>query len=286
MPSVQHLIKYANLPTLPQIIWEIRRLIAADGDLNQIVDLIAQDAGLTALTLKTANCGLYGKNETLSEAIRSIGLNQIENIVLVSSVFMSLKSTSSKSFDLDKFWIKSSRMAFLANLISQRLGINQPGLVHTCALLSHIGEAILDMGLVDLQELRLALKHNNQPLEKVQTEVLGFNHIDITVALFSDWDLPESLINPIRLFTTEQAIDDEISSILQIANFFKSDMFGQYAEIDEAILKKYNWNEQDLEAIRNELDPLYDTAAYEKKQEEASHVQKDSSKQEAKHIYH
>ncbi|MCW8955498.1 MAG: HDOD domain-containing protein, partial [Gammaproteobacteria bacterium] len=65
MSSVQHLIKYANLPTLPQVIWEIRRLIDNDGDLNQIADLIAQDAGLAALTLKTANCGLYGKNETL-----------------------------------------------------------------------------------------------------------------------------------------------------------------------------------------------------------------------------
>lgn len=285
MSSVQHLIKYANLPTLPQVIWEIRRLIDDDGDLNQIADLIAQDAGLAALTLKTANCGLYGKNETLFEAIKSIGLNQIENMVLVSGVFMALKSANSKSFDLESFWIKSSRMAFLSNMVSQRLDINQPNLIHTCALLSHIGEAILDMGLIDLRALHQALKHNNQPLEKIQNEVLGYNHIDITVALFSDWNLPETLIDPIRLFTTEQAINDEICSVLQIANFFLADMFAQYAEIDDAILEKYNWNEQNIEDIRNELIPLYENMAEENRRETDSY-QKQSGKGNAKHRYH
>lgn len=286
MSTVQHLIKYANLPTLPQVIWEIRRLIDDDGDLNQIADLIAQDAGLAALTLKTANCGLYGKNETLFEAIKSIGLNQIENMVLVSGVFMALKSTNSKSFDLDTFWLKSSRMAFLANLVSQRLDINRPNLIHTCALLSHIGEAILDMGLIDLRELRQALKHNNQRLEKVQTDVLGYNHIDITVALFNDWNLPKTLIEPIRLFTTEQAIDDEICSILQIANFFLLDMFGQYAEIDNAILEKYHWNEKNIEAIRNELIPLYNTMAYQEGNVESNNFEEHSTRKNSKHSYH
>lgn len=286
MSSVQHLIKYANLPTLPQVIWEIRRLIDDDGDLNQIADLIAQDAGLAALTLKTANCGLYGKNETLFEAIKSIGLNQIENMVLVSGVFMALKSADSKTFDLETFWIKSSRMAFLANMVSQRLDINQPNLIHTCALLSHIGEAILDMGLIDLRKLRQALKSNDQRLETVQTEILGYNHIDITVALFSDWNLPDTLINPIRLFTTEQAIDDEICSVLQIANFFLSDMFGQYAEIDDDILSKYNWDINNIEAIRNELIPLYDTMSYQEQSDESEGYPEQPAGGKTKRSYH
>ena len=286
MSSVQHLIKYANLPTLPQVIWEIRRLIEEDGDLNQIADLIAQDAGLAALTLKTANCGLYGKNETLFEAIKSIGLNQIENMVLVSGVFMALKSAESKTFDLETFWLKSSRMAFLANMVSQRLDINQPNLVHTCALLSHIGEAILDMGLIDLRELRQALKHNNRPLEQVQTEVLGYNHIDITVALFEDWNLPSTLVDPIRLFATEQAIKDEICCILQIANFFLSDMFGLYAEIDDAILEKYHWDETSIDSIRNELISLYDTMAYKTRNTETDEYQEQSSRGKTTHRYH
>ncbi|MFW2372440.1 MAG: HDOD domain-containing protein [Gammaproteobacteria bacterium] len=286
MSSVQHLIKYANLPTLPQAIWEIRRLIDEDGDLNQIADLIAQDAGLAALTLKTANCGLYGKNETLFEAIKSIGLNQIENMVLVSGVFMALKSADSKTFDLETFWLKSSRMAFLANMVSQRLDINRPNLVHTCALLSHIGEAILDMGLIDLRKLRQALKHNKLPVEKAQTEVLGYNHIDITVALFNDWNLPNTLVDPIRLFTTEQAITDDICCILQIANFYLSDMFGQYAEIDDAILQKYHWDEDSVESIRNELIPLYDTMAFQENNAQTSSHQKHSSGGKSKRSYH
>lgn len=286
MSPVEHLIKYANLPTLPQVIWEIRRLIDDDGDLNQIADLIAQDAGLAALTLKTANCGLYGKNETLFEAIKSIGLNQIENMVLVSGVFMALKSAGSKTFDLETFWIKSSRMAFLANMVSQRLDINQPNLIHTCALLSHIGEAILDMGLIDLRKLRQALKSNDQGLEKVQTEVLGYNHIDITVALFSDWNLPETIITPIRLFTTKQAIEDEICSVLQIANFFLLDMFGQYAEIDDDILRKYDWDIDSIEAIRNELIPLYDTMAYEEHNDETDDYQEQPARGKTKRNYH
>ncbi|MCW8956939.1 MAG: HDOD domain-containing protein, partial [Gammaproteobacteria bacterium] len=205
---------------------------------------------------------------------------------LVSGVFMALKSAESKTFDLDTFWLKSSRMAFLANLVSQRLDIDRPNLVHTCALLSHIGEAILEMGLIDLRELRQALKRNDRPLEKVQTEILGYNHIDITVALFKDWNLPESLVKPIQLFTTEQAIDDEICIILQIANFFLSDMFGQYAEIDDAILEEYLWNEKNIEAIRNELIPLYDTMAYTGRHVETDEAQAHSDRGTAKHSYH
>lgn len=100
------------LPTLPAIALKVRE--AADDpdiNLNQMADVIAQDAALSARMLKIANSAYMGRTvkvESVTQAVTRIGLRQIKNVstaLAMEQLFVS-KNDVIKSY-LDKVWQRS-----------------------------------------------------------------------------------------------------------------------------------------------------------------------------------
>lgn len=100
------------LPTLPAIALKVRE--AADDpeiNLNQMAEVIAQDAALSARMLKIANSAYMGRSikvDSVTQAVTRIGLRQIKNIstaLAMEQLFVS-KNDVIKSY-LDKVWQRS-----------------------------------------------------------------------------------------------------------------------------------------------------------------------------------
>lgn len=132
-----------RLPTQPQTAFEIRELIRADADLNDISLCAQRDPGLAVRLVKVANSPLYRGVEnvrTLPEAIGRIGLNATRNIAYVLSVQNLFNAKSAIVNEQMKYaYARSCEMAASGFILASRTASVAPDTALLAGLVSHIG---------------------------------------------------------------------------------------------------------------------------------------------------
>lgn len=133
-----------NLPVLPAVIRQLRRLLTApEPDFNQIVDLIAHEPVIAARLMQLANSAFLGysrSTHSLSEALMRLGLRLVEAIVTLMAVEQSADSqqqgTAHRLLSENAF-----RFAGTVRLLAQAalLSGEQQDLLYVSALLSALG---------------------------------------------------------------------------------------------------------------------------------------------------
>ncbi len=123
MGLIQHLSEIQNLPTLPEIVLRIQKLIMSEeGNATLLARIIEQDPSLTAKILKVANSSFYcsanGKISSISLAIARIGFNEVGHIALAVN-FVRQFSHKSNVLDYKNFWIHALTSAYLCCFIAE-----------------------------------------------------------------------------------------------------------------------------------------------------------------------
>src|SRR5687768_13288452 len=123
-----HRIKQCpTLPSLPKVAIDILSLAEdADVALPAMARLIAQDAALTAKTLKTVNSAFYGLSHqvgTIDHALVVLGLEGVKTIVLGLSLVSNLKKPRPRgAFDHVAYWRRSLYGATAARIFAEKFG--------------------------------------------------------------------------------------------------------------------------------------------------------------------
>ena len=123
MSLIQRLSEIQNLPTLPEIVLRIQRLIMSEeGNATLLSRIIEQDPSLTAKILKVANSSFYcatnGKISSVSHAITRIGFNEVGHIALAVN-FIRQFAHKSNVLDYKSFWRHSLASAYLCCFIAE-----------------------------------------------------------------------------------------------------------------------------------------------------------------------
>jgi HD-like signal output (HDOD) protein len=123
MGLFQRLSEIQNLPTLPEIVFRIQKLIMSEeGDSTLLARIIEQDPALTAKILKVANSSFYcstgGKISSISRAITRIGFNEVGHIALAVN-FVQQFSHKSDILDYRLFWKHALTAAYLCMHIAE-----------------------------------------------------------------------------------------------------------------------------------------------------------------------
>ena len=121
MNVLQRLYEITELPTLPEILVKVQRLVNSDeGNASVLAKIIQQDPALASKVLKVANsaffCPANQRISSLSLAIARIGFNEIRSIIMALTL---IKQFSKKSNVLDyrQFWKHSLSCAYLSQTI-------------------------------------------------------------------------------------------------------------------------------------------------------------------------
>ncbi len=78
-----------DLPTVPTLYTNISAMISQDEDMEKIATLIESDQTTSAKILRIGNSAFFGKKTgSIKQAMMFIGLSNVKNIVLASSVFV------------------------------------------------------------------------------------------------------------------------------------------------------------------------------------------------------
>ena len=137
-----------DLPTVPQLYLDIKRLIQEEADVDAIAKKIEEDPPITSRILRVANSAFYGaKTGSISQSIMYIGLINVKNIVLSNGVFDAAKSHSSS---VKILWEHATITNKITNLIYQEFMKKKiPNIFASAGLLHDIGKVIMFTHLGD-----------------------------------------------------------------------------------------------------------------------------------------
>jgi len=193
-----------SLPSLPVVVVELLDRLNDEHTSNQqIVELIRQDAGLTARLLKLVNSaamGLRVQVSSIQRAVELLGRRQIREICLGAGVWDALAGKADLgSFDLSGFERHSLAVAELAQELATRSTKAEAEDVYASALLHDVGKFLLL--IYDGDAYSTVLRNaaaEKRDLEELEYETIGWTHTQVGGWLAEYWKLPGTVHEAVR----------------------------------------------------------------------------------------
>lgn len=236
--------------------------------LGDIADLVTTDPALTARMLRIANSAYFGGLkgvDTVRRALVVLGSRQIHDIVLATSVISRFSGIPTRLVNMHSFWQASVHAAAAAKLLADRCFIFDSERMFTAGLLAQLGELVLYLRVpsVMVEALEIA-RRDDQPIYLVERELLGFDYAEVGGELFSAWQLPSSLVEPVRHHTNPIAAAERMleASVVTIAVALAAHINPATSKADPArhlnptVLKVVGIAAGDLESLSAEVAEL------------------------------
>lgn len=198
-------IEYANQTSeiffLSDSFIRIKELIDNESStIDDISDVILIDPVLAGTILKLANSSFFnypGKIDTISKALLVLGITEVYNLVIAHFASQAFKGISADKDYLEDFWERSVNSALLIKYLSCRLNIPNAERLFILGLLHNLGELVIKQVSPEKIEQCYSEDISYLPWFK-QQELLGFSYGECSAELLKLWQLPYSLVAPIR----------------------------------------------------------------------------------------
>ena len=260
-------VKTSDIFVLSDSFVRIKELIDDESStIDDIADVILLDPALAGTILKLANSSFFnypGRIDTISKAVLVLGITEVYNLVIAFFTSKAFKKLNAEQDYLDDFWCKSVDCALIVKYVGVALNIPNAERLFILGLLHNLGELVVQQ----LSPEKIIASNNFSATElpwDMQRDNLGFTYGECAAELLKQWQLPFSIIEPIR----HQDNDDFAYSSDEIKLLYLSKriMLSQYdcssheiellltedalkqLPIDQAILKGAN-NFCDLERL-------------------------------------
>lgn len=200
----QKLKEIPGLPAAPEIIFKIYALIRDPrSNLSDFERILQNDPALTAHILKIANSPYYGLPRRITNlrlALSLLGIEEIGRVVIGIKLQRRLqKSFNNLSFDFNIYWQHSRQAGKLCELLAAELIPERKMELFVCGLLHDVGKLILDQFFPEeWMEVRARYAMQQENMEAIEREILGFDHAQLAAEFLDCWNLPDNLTEPIR----------------------------------------------------------------------------------------
>jgi HD-like signal output (HDOD) protein len=190
-------------PSAPKVIPLLKRqLVDINVDIQQIVDLVRLDPGISARVLHAANSPVFSRGarcNSVTVAVNRIGFNPIFEIVANAVAEQVLEQPLvSYGMDADEFWRRCVVCAMAAEQLAGARGEDMD-LAYTVGLLHGVGMAAVDQW-VQRHMPSLGFFNRGFPNDFSEGErvLLGFTSAEAGAALLRQWDFPSEMTDPVR----------------------------------------------------------------------------------------
>lgn len=205
MPNAIELVLNAKrLPSLPAVFIRVKELMDdPESSVTEIAEALETDPALTGRLLKIANSPFYGFSaqiETVSLAISLIGLRQIHDLVLASSVARAFDGIEPDVIDMHAFWRDSLHCGIVARQLGAQCDVIDGERLFLLGLLRRLGHLVMyqELPRQSQQAAQIAID-DQRPLSEVEHELIGVDYAQVSAELLRAWNLPESLEEPIEM---------------------------------------------------------------------------------------
>lgn len=213
-----------DLASLPDIYFRVQTVLDdPTSSHDDIAATISIDPAMSARLLRMANSAFYGRPHsvaTISRAIALLGTQQVHDLVLAATVIHSFDDFSSDLVNPRDFWMSSLFAGAVAKILAEQSSILDCERLFVAGLLAPVGVLIMYQEMPT--QMRQIMRQASGPGDDMamrQRELFGFDYAQVSTELFSRWQLPSELIDPIRQHTNPSAAGDGMleAGILNIA---------------------------------------------------------------------
>ncbi len=198
--NIAELVKGAGeLVSLPQVFVRINQLVEDPHSTTaDIAEAVNQDPAFTLRLLRIANSPFYGfssRIETVSRAVTLIGINQVRNLALSTSIASTFAGLPNELVSMQNFWRHSLYCALIARSLARCTEIDAEALF-TAGLLHDVGELVIFNRHPEQarQALLLVLDSGDRlPVYQAEQQILGCDHAEVGGELARQWRLPAML---------------------------------------------------------------------------------------------
>jgi len=245
-----------DLPSLPSLYHELVLLMERDADIMEVSNLISRDQAIASKILKLANSAFYGrKTGNIKQAIMTMGLNNVKNIVLNNSFF------KESSEALDKLWqhtIDTNRLCLA--IYDQCLNKRIPSLFGSAGLLHDIGRVIMFMFHGDEYGPILEEKEtSDKTLIDLEIEHFHSTHQDVGAFLLNSWDLPYAYVEAAMFHhrpLDERVVNQELISVVHLADYYATELLSNdetHNLLDQRVFERLNITRKEVETLVHSL---------------------------------
>jgi HD-like signal output (HDOD) protein len=188
-----------ELASLPAAYQQVRTLLDnPDSSVNELSSVVAADAGLTVRLLHVVNSvyfGLMRRVDTVSRAVSVLGMQQVHDIVLATSLSAMSKGINPSNMDMTRFWSNSVMRALIVRTGAEMVRTGDLERFFVSGLLADLGHLVLyQVEPLLAEQAQKQSEQDNSPLDQVERALLGCDYAQVGAALMAKWNLPHRLI--------------------------------------------------------------------------------------------
>lgn len=202
-PLLHDVLHVGRLFSLPDVYIRLRQVIDNPGyTAAEVAAVIDKDPAITLRLLRIVNSSLYSFAsgvDTVKRAVTLLGSKEIHDLVLATSITFTFKGITSRLIDMQRFWRQSIYCAVACRLLANKTGECDWERLFIAGLLHNIGHLLIYQAIPDLaQQALVRSRAENLPIHLVERILLGFDYAVVGGELMRMWELPESLMEPVR----------------------------------------------------------------------------------------
>jgi putative nucleotidyltransferase with HDIG domain len=223
---LEKLDRIRDIPTLPSIVFELNKLLQdPNTSVAAISRIIEKDQATALKILKLVNSAFYGFKSKISDlhnAVIMLGFNAVRNaIVSVSVIEAFAQKLHLEGFDIADFWKHSLAVAVTSKNLSYSTRTNSPDNCFVGGLLHDVGKVILARYFqAAFAAIWTCCRQERCAFEAAERKVIPTSHAAIGAHLATRWQLPQGLVDAIRLHHAyePQNGNAEFALIIYVAN--------------------------------------------------------------------
>ncbi|HLP76276.1 MAG TPA: HDOD domain-containing protein [Candidatus Paceibacterota bacterium] len=204
IPTIADLISSIpqSLGSYAPVIQEIEAALESpECNLSSVGEAIEKEPDLTARLLRLGNSSFYGFSSrltTVNEAISLIGIQQVQELILASSILENFAGVSDEFVSMESFWRHSLACGIGARLLAMEKRLPKPDRFFVAGLLHDVGRLVLFSQAPKVAiEVFGAYQKGDMTLREAELRVLGYDHQQIAEALMKLWKYPENLVQAV-----------------------------------------------------------------------------------------
>jgi HD-like signal output (HDOD) protein len=203
-PTIEELISRipSSLGAYGPVVEEIERAVESpESNLLTVGEAIEKDPDLTARLLKLGNSSFYGfssRLSTVTEAVSLIGLQQVQDLLLASSIVERFAGVEDKFVSMESFWRHSLACGIGARLLAVEKRLPKADKFFVAGLLHDVGRLVLfSRAPQSARQIFDVYQREHLLLREAEVKVLGYDHQQIGDALLRHWKYPGNLVQAV-----------------------------------------------------------------------------------------
>lgn len=178
--------------------------------LASVGEAIEKDPDLTARLLMLGNSAFYGfatRLSTVAEAVSLIGIQQVQDLIMASSIIDQFAGMSPEFINMESFWRHSLACGTGARLLALEKRLPKADKFFVAGLLHDVGRLVLFLQApAAAQRVFETYQADHRSLQESEQSVLGYDHQAIAAALLQRWSYPDVLVQAVGCHHTPEMI--------------------------------------------------------------------------------